>query len=67
MFCALLTSRYQVSVYRTNGPLVVSYFFISFIILFEFIYLNMVPYLFMHYIFPPFFILFFYCSNSITM
>ena len=23
MFCALLTSRYQVSVYRTNGPLVV--------------------------------------------
>ena len=21
MFCALLTSRYQVSVYRTNGPL----------------------------------------------
>ena len=22
MFCALLTSRYQVSVYRTNGPLV---------------------------------------------
>ena len=25
MFCALLTSRYQVSVYRTNGPLVVQY------------------------------------------
>ena len=24
MFCALLTSRYQVSVYRTNGPLVSS-------------------------------------------
>ena len=24
MFCALLTSRYQVSVYRTNGPLVFS-------------------------------------------
>ena len=24
MFCALLTSRYQVSVYRTNGPLVYS-------------------------------------------
>ena len=24
MFCALLTSRYQVSVYRTNGPLVCS-------------------------------------------
>ena len=24
MFCALLTSRYQVSVYRTNGPLVES-------------------------------------------
>ena len=23
MFCALLKSRYQVSVYRTNGPLVV--------------------------------------------
>ena len=23
MFCALLTSRYQVSVFRTNGPLVV--------------------------------------------
>ena len=23
MFCALLTSRYQVSGYRTNGPLVV--------------------------------------------
>ena len=23
MFCALLTSRYQVSVYRTNGPLVI--------------------------------------------
>ena len=22
MFCALLMSRYQVSVYRTNGPLV---------------------------------------------
>ena len=22
MVCALLTSRYQVSVYRTNGPLV---------------------------------------------
>ena len=22
MFCALLTSRYQMSVYRTNGPLV---------------------------------------------
>ena len=22
MFCALLTSRYQVSIYRTNGPLV---------------------------------------------
>ena len=22
MFCALLTSRYQVSVYRTNGPVV---------------------------------------------
>ena len=22
MFCALLTSRYQVSVYRPNGPLV---------------------------------------------
>ena len=22
MFCALLTSRYQVRVYRTNGPLV---------------------------------------------
>ena len=26
MFCALLTSRYQVSVYRTNGPLVFSFF-----------------------------------------
>ena len=26
MFCALLTSRYQVSVYRTNGPLVYWYF-----------------------------------------
>ena len=25
MFCALLTSRYQVSVYRTNGPLVSIY------------------------------------------
>ena len=25
MFCALLTSRYQVSVYRTNGPLVTFY------------------------------------------
>ena len=25
MFCALLTSRYQVSVYRTNGPLVFIY------------------------------------------
>ena len=25
MFCALLTSRYQVSVYRTNGPLVTIY------------------------------------------
>ena len=25
MFCALLTSRYQVSVYRTNGPLVSVY------------------------------------------
>ena len=25
MFCALLTSRYQVSVYRTNGPLVYIY------------------------------------------
>ena len=24
MFCALLTSRYQVSVYRTNGPLLIS-------------------------------------------
>ena len=24
MFCALLTSRYQVSVYRTNGPLVIN-------------------------------------------
>ena len=24
MFCALLRSRYQVSVYRTNGPLVYS-------------------------------------------
>ena len=24
MFCGLLTSRYQVSVYRTNGPLVLS-------------------------------------------
>ena len=24
MFCALLMSRYQVSVYRTNGPLVIS-------------------------------------------
>ena len=24
MFCALLRSRYQVSVYRTNGPLVFS-------------------------------------------
>ena len=24
MFCALLMSRYQVSVYRTNGPLVYS-------------------------------------------
>ena len=24
MFCALLMSRYQVSVYRTNGPLVSS-------------------------------------------
>ena len=23
MFCALLTSRYQVSVYRTNGPLII--------------------------------------------
>ena len=23
MFCALLTLRYQVSVYRTNGPLVI--------------------------------------------
>ena len=28
MFCALLTSRYQVSVYRTNGPLVI-YLFLS--------------------------------------
>ena len=27
MFCALLTSRYQVSVYRTNGPLVFVYCF----------------------------------------
>ena len=27
MFCALLTSRYQVSVYRTNGPLVDGIFF----------------------------------------
>ena len=27
MFCALLTSRYQVSVYRTNGPLVAIYGF----------------------------------------
>ena len=26
MFCALLTSRYQVSVYRTNGPLVLKIF-----------------------------------------
>ena len=26
MFCALLTSRYQVSVYRTNGPLVSLYY-----------------------------------------
>ena len=25
MFCVLLTSRYQVSVYRTNGPLVVTF------------------------------------------
>ena len=25
MFCALLTSRYQVSVYRTNGPLVIQF------------------------------------------
>ena len=25
MFCALLMSRYQVSVYRTNGPLVLNY------------------------------------------
>ena len=25
MFCALLTSRYQVSIYRTNGPLVFFY------------------------------------------
>ena len=25
MFCALLMSRYQVSVYRTNGPLVCSF------------------------------------------
>ena len=25
MFCALLTSRYQVSAYRTNGPLVAPY------------------------------------------
>ena len=25
MFCALLTSRYQVSVYRNNGPLVKSF------------------------------------------
>ena len=25
MFCALLTSRNQVSVYRTNGPLVLIY------------------------------------------
>ena len=31
MFCALLTSRYQVSVYRTNGPLVTS-FEINFIV-----------------------------------
>ena len=28
MFCALLTSKYQVSVYRTNGPLVNWIFFI---------------------------------------
>ena len=27
MFCALLTSRYQVSVYRTNGPLVYFLFY----------------------------------------
>ena len=30
MFCALLTSRYQVSVYRTNGPLVF-YLYLTFI------------------------------------
>ena len=27
MFCALLTSRYQVSVYRTNGPLLIHFLF----------------------------------------
>ena len=26
MFCALLTSRYQVSIYRTNGPLIYVFF-----------------------------------------
>ena len=30
MFCALLTSRYQVSVYRTNGPLVFIQFNVPF-------------------------------------
>ena len=34
MLCALLTSRYQVSVYRTNGPLVYkcSYMFLYLIV-----------------------------------
>ena len=30
MFCALLTSRYQVSVYRTNGPVVLFYYYYFF-------------------------------------
>ena len=33
MFCALLTSRCQVSVYRTNGPLVVVVLFVCFLAL----------------------------------
>ena len=33
MFCALLTSRYQVSVYRTNGPLVFRLSWVKHIIL----------------------------------
>ena len=33
MFCALLTSRYQVSVYRTNGPLLL-FFYLTFFIFF---------------------------------